>query len=91
MNDLLITGADLVGVGRADVLIRGGLFIDPADAAPGTETIDADGLVALPGLVDLHTHLREPGREDAETVARAPRRRPAAATPPCWPWPTPPR
>ena len=31
-------------------------------------SIDADGLVALPGLVDLHTHLREPGREDAETV-----------------------
>jgi dihydroorotase len=30
--------------------------------------VDADGLVALPGLVDLHTHLREPGREDAETV-----------------------
>ena len=29
---------------------------------------DATGLVALPGLVDLHTHLREPGREDAETV-----------------------
>ena len=67
-DDLLITGADLVGAGRADLLIRDGLFIDPADAAPGTETIDADGLVALPGLVDLHTHLREPGREDAETV-----------------------
>ncbi len=32
------------------------------------ETIDATGLIALPGLVDLHTHLREPGREDAETV-----------------------
>jgi dihydroorotase len=30
--------------------------------------VDGDGLVALPGLVDLHTHLREPGREDAETV-----------------------
>ncbi|MFE2347230.1 MULTISPECIES: dihydroorotase [Kitasatospora] len=30
--------------------------------------IDAHGLIALPGLVDLHTHLREPGREDAETV-----------------------
>ena len=30
--------------------------------------LDADGLIALPGLVDLHTHLREPGREDAETV-----------------------
>jgi dihydroorotase len=34
----------------------------------GAELLDADGLVALPGLVDLHTHLREPGREDAETV-----------------------
>ncbi len=30
--------------------------------------IDASGMVALPGMVDLHTHLREPGREDAETV-----------------------
>ena len=37
--------------------------------------IDADGLVALPGLVDLHTHLREPGREDAETVATGTRGR----------------
>ena len=68
MNDLLVRGADLAGAGRADLLIRDGRFLDPADAAPGTETIDADGLVALPGLVDLHTHLREPGREDAETI-----------------------
>ena len=37
----------------------------PVDA----EVLDADGLVALPGLVDLHVHLREPGREDAETIA----------------------
>jgi dihydroorotase len=36
--------------------------------ALGASVLDADGLVALPGLVDLHTHLREPGREDAETV-----------------------
>ncbi|SNQ48205.1 dihydroorotase [Frankia canadensis] len=35
---------------------------------PGTAFLDADGLILLPGLVDLHTHLREPGREDAETV-----------------------
>ncbi|HVE64670.1 MAG TPA: dihydroorotase [Mycobacteriales bacterium] len=35
----------------------------------GTQVIEASGLLALPGLVDLHTHLREPGREDAETVA----------------------
>ena len=39
-----------------------------AEAPTGAETLDADGLVALPGLVDLHTHLREPGREDAETI-----------------------
>jgi dihydroorotase len=39
-----------------------------AQRPAGAQTIDADGLVALPGLVDLHTHLREPGREDAETV-----------------------
>ncbi|MQA01529.1 MAG: dihydroorotase [Streptosporangiales bacterium] len=36
--------------------------------AAGAEVVDAAGLHALPGLVDLHTHLREPGREDAETV-----------------------
>src|SRR5690349_18746598 len=39
-----------------------------AIAADGATIVDADGLIALPGLVDLHTHLREPGREDAETV-----------------------
>jgi dihydroorotase len=36
--------------------------------APHSTLIEAHGLIALPGLVDLHTHLREPGREDAETV-----------------------
>ncbi|HEY9481838.1 MAG TPA: amidohydrolase family protein, partial [Micromonosporaceae bacterium] len=41
---------------------------DAAEALEVVEVIDATGLVALPGLVDLHTHLREPGREDAETV-----------------------
>jgi len=34
----------------------------------GVQVLEASGLLALPGLVDLHTHLREPGREDAETV-----------------------
>jgi dihydroorotase len=71
---LLIQGADLVGAGRQDVLIRDGVIAEigvfsQVPAAPGMETIDADGLIALPGLVDLHTHLREPGREDAETIA----------------------
>ena len=68
MTSLLIRGADLVGRGRSDLLIRSGRFVDPADAGADAAQLDADGLVALPGLVDLHTHLREPGREDAETV-----------------------
>ena len=68
VTDLLIRGADLVGRGRSDLLIRNGRFVAPADAGREVEEFDADGLVALPGLVDLHTHLREPGREDAETV-----------------------
>ena len=68
--NLLIKGADLLGAGRQDLLISGGLIaeIGVIGAVDG-ETIDADGLVALPGLVDIHTHLREPGREDAETIA----------------------
>lgn len=72
-KDLLIRGADPVGRGRADILVRGGrIAAIGADAAgearAGADVLDADGLVALPGLVDLHTHLREPGGEDAETV-----------------------
>ena len=68
MTSLLIRGADLVGRGRSDLLIRSGRFVDPTDAGADVAQLDAEGLVGLPGLVDLHTHLREPGREDAETV-----------------------
>jgi dihydroorotase len=74
VTDLLIKAADLVGRGRQDVLVRDGRVvevgsIDAKGAASFNGTVvDADGLVLLPGLVDLHTHLREPGREDAETV-----------------------
>jgi dihydroorotase len=39
-----------------------------AEAPARASTIDADGLVLAPGLVDLHAHLREPGREDVETI-----------------------
>jgi dihydroorotase len=68
VTQILITGADLVGQGRGDLGIRDGRFVEPAELSADATRIDADGLVALPGLVDLHTHLREPGREDAETV-----------------------
>lgn len=56
--------------GRTDLLIRDGIIADVGSRvdAAGARVIDADGLVAVPGMVDLHTHLREPGREDAETV-----------------------
>ena len=65
---LLITGAELADGTVTDLAIADGRLIDPADAPADAERIDADGLLALPGLVDLHAHLREPGREDAETV-----------------------
>jgi dihydroorotase len=62
----LIKNVSVLGAAPTDLLIRDGLISD--GDATGAEVIDARGLVALPGLVDLHTHLREPGREDAETV-----------------------
>ncbi len=67
-TDLLITGATLADGSSGDLFLSGGLFADVASAPVGVERFDADGLLALPGLVDLHTHLRQPGREDAETV-----------------------
>jgi dihydroorotase len=64
---LVIKGASLLGEETTDLFVDdSGTFVDAPPT--GAETIDADGLVALPGLVDLHTHLREPGREDAETI-----------------------
>jgi dihydroorotase len=66
----LIKGAHLLGGASADIRIAGGIIesVGAGLAADGATVIGADGLIALPGLVDLHTHLREPGREDAETV-----------------------
>src|SRR2546423_9315862 len=70
----LIRGVQVPGYGepgeRTAILTEGGSItaIGPGVEHPDARVLDADGLVALPGLVDLHTHLREPGREDAETV-----------------------
>lgn len=74
MSDLLISGARILGQTRADILIRDGSVAEVSTAGPiegqaSTEVLDADGLAVLPAFVDLHTHLREPGREDTETVA----------------------
>ncbi|MFG1999980.1 dihydroorotase [Spirillospora sp. NPDC048911] len=66
----IIKNARVLGGEPADILIRGGEIAGVGTGldATGVEVVEADGLIALPGLVDLHTHLREPGREDAETV-----------------------
>ncbi|MBW8173128.1 dihydroorotase [Ornithinimicrobium sp. Arc0846-15] len=70
----LIRGARMAGGETSDILSANGVIVAVgADAAAQTgeqaEVVEADGLIALPGFVDLHTHLREPGREDAETIA----------------------
>ena len=69
----LIKDASVLGGAPADLLLRDGLITQVTEAGTGlshrgAQVLDAAGLIALPGLVDLHTHLREPGREDAETV-----------------------
>ncbi|MEY4019054.1 MAG: hypothetical protein RLZZ590_354 [Actinomycetota bacterium] len=51
-----------------DIQITGEVVTAIGSSLNGTEEIDCSGLVALPGLVDLHTHLREPGFEQSETV-----------------------
>jgi dihydroorotase len=62
-----LKGVRVLDQAPTDLFIADGVFV--AELSGGdVEVVDADGLVALPGLVDLHTHLREPGREDAETV-----------------------
>src|SRR6266403_1062871 len=60
-----LRGVRVLGGAPTDLHIADGSVVEAAPS--GAQTYDADGLVALPGLVDLHTHLREPGREDAET------------------------
>ncbi|OUC93864.1 dihydroorotase [Streptosporangium minutum] len=68
MTTTVIKGAKILGGEPADILIRDGVVAEIGQGLAGDTEIDARGLIALPGLVDLHTHLREPGREDAETV-----------------------
>jgi len=75
----LITGARPLGGPPADILIDGHVIADvraSGSGGSGSEpdrdvlVIDGDGLIALPGLVDLHTHLREPGRAIRPSASR---------------------
>lgn len=73
MGEIVFRGANILGEERADILIDGEVVRQvgsdlSVDTGTGVREVDAQGLIALPGLVDLHTHLREPGGCDAETV-----------------------
>lgn len=76
MNDVLgssivIKGGTVLdqrGEQRADVRIEGGVIIEVAPKLSGDCVLDASGCMVSPGFVDLHVHLREPGREEAETI-----------------------
>lgn len=65
----LLKNATLPDGTKADLAISDGLFVAAANLPKGHKVIDLGGKQVLPGLVDLHTHLREPGFEEAETVA----------------------
>lgn len=71
---VVVRGGEVVGAGgrrRADVVVEDGVITGVGTALsvpPGATVLDADGCVVAPGLVDLHAHLRQPGREEAETV-----------------------
>lgn len=69
----LLTSVAPLGADPVDVLLADGVVAAigadaRAQAGDDATVVDGSGLVLLPGLVDLHTHLREPGREDAETI-----------------------
>jgi dihydroorotase len=72
--ELLIRGGTVIDAGgsrRADVRVRDGLILEVGPdlvGSAGGAALDAGGCLVCPGLVDLHTHLRQPGQEEAETV-----------------------
>lgn len=70
---LLLRGGTIVdasGRRRADVAIAGDriVAVEPHLEASGEQVLDVTGCLVTPGFVDLHTHLREPGKEEAETI-----------------------
>lgn len=67
MTNFTLQNATLADGTTADISVENGIIVALGKSAAG-ELIDASGLIALPGFVDLHTHLREPGFEQSETV-----------------------
>jgi dihydroorotase len=74
-NGMILTGARIIDpisryFGPAEIHISGGKIrkIDKKGRSKGNDVIDLKGLYLCPGLIDMHVHLREPGREDEETI-----------------------
>ena len=70
-----LNGVDKVG----DLFIQDGRFAAPDSLPSDIQRIDGRGLTAVPGLIDLHVHLRDPGQTDKEDVLSGCRRRCYAA------------
>ena len=68
MTAVRLRALDVLGEGVRELCILGDRIVGPQDLPRGSPTVDCAGLVALPGLVDLHTHLRVPGDGSAETM-----------------------
>ena len=76
MTRLVITGGTIIdqrGERRADVAVEDGRIVEvdadlTSEGLTGDRTLDASGCIVSPGFVDLHVHLREPGKEEAETI-----------------------
>jgi dihydroorotase len=76
MKPVLLKGGTLVDPSQqlneiADVFIKDGEIagVGRIESAEAADVIDCDGLIVSPGFIDVHCHLREPGREDVETIA----------------------
>ena len=76
MTTILVRGARVIHPAQgsdsiADILIRDGVIaaVGQGLTADGAQVVEAKGLVATPGFIDLHTHLRDPGNEEKETIA----------------------
>jgi len=71
MTDLVIKGGRLIdetGQRSGDVVVSDGVIVAVGPDLSADRVLDASGCVVTPGFVDLHTHLRQPGREEAETI-----------------------
>lgn len=73
MSEVLIKNARIIDPKnsvdkKGDLFIKNGIFANPDEVGENVKIIDANGLIAVPGLVDLHVHLRDPGFTDKEDI-----------------------